>query len=57
MAIRMKPYVRQVVTAEVEIHGITVLRTRDLMDVSDEPVASDGTGLVTEWIVKWPGER
>jgi uncharacterized OsmC-like protein len=39
----MKPYVRQVVTGEAESHSITVLKTRDLMDISDEPVERGGT--------------
>ena len=43
MVIKMKPYVRQVVTGEAESHSITLLRTRDLMDVSDEPVERGGT--------------
>lgn len=43
MTIKMKPYVRQVVTGEAESHSITVLKTRDLMDVSDEPVERGGT--------------
>lgn len=43
MVIKMKPYVRQVVTGEAESHSITVLKTRDLMDISDEPVERGGT--------------
>lgn len=43
MVIKMKPYVRQVVTGEAESHSITLLKTRDLMDVSDEPVERGGT--------------
>ncbi|MDH3747284.1 MAG: OsmC family protein [Gammaproteobacteria bacterium] len=43
MAIKMKPYVRQVVTGTAESHSVTVLKTRDLMDVSDEPVERGGT--------------
>jgi len=43
MAITMKPFVRQVVTGEAESHSVTVLRSRDLMDVSDEPVERGGT--------------
>jgi len=43
VVIKMKPYVRQVVTGEAESHSITVLKTRDLMDVSDEPVERGGT--------------
>jgi len=39
----MKPYVRQVVTGEAESHSVTVLKTRDLVDVSDEPVERGGT--------------
>jgi len=43
VVIKMKPYVRQVVTGEAESHSITVLKTRDLMDISDEPVERGGT--------------
>ena len=43
MVIKMKPYVRQVVTGEAESHSITLLKTRDLVDVSDEPVERGGT--------------
>lgn len=43
MVIKMKPYIRQVVTGEAESHSITVLKTRDLMDISDEPVERGGT--------------
>jgi putative redox protein len=43
MVIKMKPYVRQVVTGEAESHSVTLLKTRDLMDVSDEPVERGGT--------------
>ena len=43
MAIKMKPYVRQVVTGTAESHSLTLLRTRDLIDVSDEPEERGGT--------------
>lgn len=43
MAIRMKPYVRQVVTGTAESHSLTLLKTRDLVDVSDEPEERGGT--------------
>jgi putative redox protein len=43
VVIKMKPYVRQVVTGEAESHSITLLKTRDLVDVSDEPVERGGT--------------
>ena len=39
----MKPYVRQVVTGEAESHSVTVLKTRDLVDISDEPEERGGT--------------
>ena len=39
----MKPYVRQVVTGTAESHSLTLLRTRDLIDVSDEPEERGGT--------------
>ena len=43
MVIKMKPYVRQAVTGEAESNSITVLKTRDLVDISDEPVERGGT--------------
>jgi len=43
MSIRMKPYVRQVVTGTAASHSLTLLRTRDLVDVSDEPEERGGT--------------
>lgn len=43
MVIKMKPYVRQVVTGSAESHSVTVLKTRDLVDVSDEPAERGGT--------------
>jgi len=43
MAIKMKPYVRQVVTGVAESHSLTLLKTRDLIDVSDEPEERGGT--------------
>lgn len=43
MSIKMKPYVRQVVTGSAESHSVTIVKTRDLMDVSDEPVERGGT--------------
>ena len=39
----MKPYVRQIVTGTAESHSMTLLKTRDLVDVSDEPVERNGT--------------
>jgi len=39
----MKPYVRQVVTGTAESHSLTLLKTRDLVDVSDEPEERGGT--------------
>ena len=43
MTIKMKPYVRQVVTGEAESHSITLLKAGDLVDVSDEPFERGGT--------------
>jgi putative redox protein len=43
MSIKMKPYVRQVVTGTAESHSLTLLKTRDLVDVSDEPEERGGT--------------
>lgn len=43
MTIKMKPYVRQVVTGTAESHSVTLLKTRDLVDVSDEPEERGGT--------------
>jgi len=43
MAIKMKPYVRQVVSGTAETHSLTLLKTRDLIDVSDEPEERGGT--------------
>ncbi len=43
MAIKMKPYVRQVVTGEAESHSVTLLKAGDLVDVSDEPFERGGT--------------
>ena len=43
MTIRMKPYVRQIVTGTAESHSLTLLKTRDLVDVSDEPEERGGT--------------
>ncbi len=43
MTIKMKKYVRQVVTGEAESHTVTVLKAGDLLDVSDEPVERGGT--------------
>lgn len=43
MAIKMKPYVRQVVSGTAESHSLTLLKTRDLVDVSDEPEERGGT--------------
>ena len=43
MSIKMKPYVRQVVTGTAESHSLTLLKTRDLLDVSDEPEERGGT--------------
>ncbi len=43
MVIKMKPYVRQVVTGTAETHSLTLLKTRDLVDVSDEPEERGGT--------------
>jgi putative redox protein len=43
MTIKMKPYVRQVVTGTAESHSLTLLKTRDLVDVSDEPPERGGT--------------
>ncbi len=38
MAIKMKPYVRQIVTGEAESHSVTIIKSRGLIVVSDEPV-------------------
>lgn len=43
MTIKTKPYVRQVVTGTAESHSLTLLKARDLVDVSDEPVERGGT--------------
>jgi putative redox protein len=43
MTIKMKPYVRQVVTGTAESHSLTLLKTRDLVDVSDEPEERGGS--------------
>ncbi len=43
MTIKMKPYVRQIVTGTAESHSLTLLKTRDLVDVSDEPEERGGT--------------
>ncbi len=43
MAIKMKPYVRQIVTGEAESHSVTIIKSRGLIDVSDEPVERGGT--------------
>ena len=43
MTIKMKKYVRQVVTGEAESHTVTVLKAGDLLDVSDEPVERGGS--------------
>lgn len=43
MTIKMKPYVRQVVTGTAETHSLTLLKTRDLIDISDEPEERGGT--------------
>jgi putative redox protein len=43
MTIKMKPYVRQIVTGSAETHSLTLLKTRDLVDVSDEPEERGGT--------------
>lgn len=43
LAIKMKPYVRQVVSGTAESHSLTLLRTRDLIDISDEPEERGGT--------------
>ena len=36
MAIKMKPYVRQVVTGTAESHSLTLLKIRDLAQGRDE---------------------
>jgi putative redox protein len=43
MTIKMKKYVRQVVTGEAESHSVTLLKAGDLVDVSDEPFERGGT--------------
>ena len=43
MTIKMKSYVRQVVTGEAESHSMTLLKAGDLIDVSDEPFERGGT--------------
>jgi len=43
MTIKMKSYVRQVVTGEAESHSVTLLKAGDLVDVSDEPFERGGT--------------
>lgn len=43
MVIKMKKYVRQVVTGEAETHSMTLLKAGDLVDVSDEPFERGGT--------------
>lgn len=41
--IKLKPVVTYRLTGVAESHSATVLKTRDLMDVSDEPIARGGT--------------
>ncbi len=43
MTMKSNPYVRQVVTGTAESHSLTLLKTRDLVDVSDEPEERGGT--------------
>lgn len=43
MTVKVKPYVRQVVTGTAESHSRTLLKARDLVDVSDEPAERGGT--------------
>lgn len=43
MTTKVKPYVRQVVKGTAESHSLTLLKTRDLVDVSDEPPERGGT--------------
>lgn len=40
---KMKPYVRMVINGTAESHSLTLLKTRDLIDVSDEPAERGGT--------------
>ena len=43
LTIKMKKYVRQVVTGEAESHSVTLLKAGDLVDVSVEPFERGGT--------------
>lgn len=57
MAIKMKPYVRQVVTGVAESHSLALLKTRDLFDISDEPEERGGTKFETVWNITRPEEK
>ncbi len=57
MAIKMNPYVRQVVRGTAESHSLTLLKTRDLVDVSDEPPERGGTKLETIWKINRTAEK
>ena len=48
MTIKMLPYVRQVVTGTAESHSLTLLKMRDLVDVSDEPEERGGFSVVAD---------
>ncbi|MFQ5660558.1 MAG: OsmC family protein [Gammaproteobacteria bacterium] len=43
MKIKLKPIVRYKLVGTAESHSLTLLKTRDLVDVSDEPVSRGGT--------------
>jgi len=43
MTIKMKTFVRQVVSGEAESHSVTLIKAGDLVDVSDEPFERGGT--------------
>jgi uncharacterized OsmC-like protein len=41
--VKAKPVVKYTMTGSAESHALTVLRTRDLLDISDEPEERGGT--------------
>ncbi len=43
MNVKLKPILTYTLSGAAESHTLTVLKTRDLLDVSDEPLARGGT--------------
>lgn len=43
LKVKIKPVVKYTMTGSAESHSLTVLRTRDLLDISDEPEERGGT--------------